>query len=209
MKMFNICLIALLLFVSLSACNNETHNMNNQMPMGDDPNPTGVNSDISEMFPMDKVETYTQEQLEAIVQLDCSMDELQKQCPTNYVYKIHKECRFLYFGKDSVGVIRYIDGRLRESKIYGCSNIKKTFEEIQIGTSFKEIRTMDPNGDYWFLYLERRDFAKSSYHFTSDRYVVRIDYDNATACVSNIRIDPAWQAEEWGQGDGSVVSEEE
>ena len=72
------------------------------------------------------------------------------------------------------------------TKISGLSNCclnfcKSDFDKLVKGQSLDEVRAIDPNGEYLFLYTGRNDAPKVSSHYTKDGYLITIEYD-----VSNV-----------------------
>ncbi len=48
----------------------------------------------------------------------------------------------------------------------------------------EEVRAIDPDGEYLFLYTGRNDVPKVSSHYTKDGYLITIEYDESNAVVS-------------------------
>ncbi len=68
-----------------------------------------------------------------------------------------------------------------DRKVSGClfplSPEKSVFEAITPGTSLEEVRTLDPDGQYLFLYTGVQ-LPPGSTHYTEDGYVVAVAYRN-------------------------------
>ena len=154
-----------------------------------------IKENEDKVFPPENVIIYSYEQLEQIVALDYSKEALQSQYPTTFEYQKGLEYQALYFSDEAVAVIRFYEGEYRSGKIYGSKNSKDEFACLSVGTSFSEVRALDPDGDYWFLYTGRGDLKKVSYHYTNDWHVVAIAYNETTGCVSEVSIIPAWQTQ--------------
>ena len=46
-----------------------------------------------------------------------------------------------------------------------------------IGRHLSDVQTIDPEGEYLFLYTGRNDVPKVSTHYTTDGFVITITYD--------------------------------
>ena len=68
--------------------------------------------------------------------------------------------------------------------IYSVQLSKSDFDGLTKGQSIEEVKTIDPNGEYLFLYTGRNDTPKVSSHYTKDGYLITIEYDDFNTIIS-------------------------
>ena len=125
-------------------------------------------------------------ELSDIAKFNGSISELNAKYPVECVRVKGSTYRVSYLGNDSIAVILF-DGY--GDKIYGnVYNIQKKSSDFSVltkGCSLEEVRKIDPNGEYLFLYTGRNDMPKLSSHCTKDGYFVTIEYNDSNM-ITNI-----------------------
>lgn len=171
-------LLLLVIFINFTACadiGEDTNEMNNVQ----------INSVSTEEIS----KLYTEEQLNEIIQQKTTIEKLTAQFPTEYICEIDDGYRAVYYGKNLVAVVIFDQNKMiLFGRIYSCSNLKSEYEKLQIGNTLSDVQTIDSKGEYLFLYTGRNDTPKESTHYTSDKYVINITYDENNL-ISNIIIE--------------------
>ena len=127
---------------------------------------------------------YDESQLSKIVEFNGSIDELNDQYPIECLRKDNDTYRVAFLGDESIVVLLFDNyGNRLFGNIYNTHLLKSDFEGLIKGQSLEEVRRIDPNGEYLFLYTGRNDTPKVSSHYTKDGYLITIKYD-----ISNIII---------------------
>lgn len=125
---------------------------------------------------------YEETELLELMKFSGSLNELNNKYPIECLREDNGMYRVSYLGDESV-VIFVFDGsgnRLLGST-YSTQLLKSDFDKLVKGQSVDEVRAIDPNGEYLFLYTGRNDTPKVSSHYTKDGYLITIEYD-----VSNV-----------------------
>ncbi len=115
-----------------------------------------------------------------------TLDELNKIYPIEFVKKYTNEDE-LYFDVAYITsngyIILHYDGS--GNYVFGedaiAERILNEFDALSIGDSIDDVKKIDENGKFTFLYTGRVDLPKISYHYTVDGYMVMIHYDSS--CV--------------------------
>lgn len=129
--------------------------------------------------------TYDETQLLELVGLQGSMDEIHAKYPMECVRKISDTYRAAYLGDGSIAVLLFdASGDRLTGKIYSTRLLKTDFDNVKQGIQLEEVRAIDPDGEYLFLYTGRNDVPKVSSHYTKDGYLITIEYDESNAVVS-------------------------
>ena len=81
-------------------------------------------------------------------------------------------------------------GNKLSSNFYDMALEKSAFDTICIGSSLSEVQTLDPKGQYLFLYTGTGE-PRVSTHCTSDGFLINITYGKNNI-VENIDIFPLW-----------------
>ena len=95
--------------------------------------------------------------------------------------------RVVYRGADCVCVIRFDkEGNHRPvlNDIYKTEVTRSDFGKLTEENFLNDVRAIDPNGDYLFLHTGRL-LPRESHHFTTDGYLITIQYDDRLA-IRNI-----------------------
>ena len=142
----------------------------------------GGNSLIIEISPSDKslielaTETYDETQLMNIVSFDGSMNDLNAKYPIECLRYRNGMYYAAYLGNGSIAILTFDRSYNKVfDRIYGASLSKTDFDKSAKGMSLDEVRSIDPYGDYIFLYVERNDIKQSA-HCTNDGYYYTIEY---------------------------------
>lgn len=143
----------------------------------------GGNSLIIKISPSDKSlielvsETYDETQLMDIVSFDGSLNDLNTKYPIECLRDYNgMYYRVAYLGNDSIAILTF-DRSYNKlfGRIYSASLSKTDFDKLTKGMSLDEVRSIDTNGEYLFLYTGRNDLNES-FHCTKDGYFYAIEY---------------------------------
>lgn len=127
---------------------------------------------------------YDEPQLSELAKFNGLIDELNAQYPIECLREDNGTYRASYLGDGSIAVLLFDDtGNSLLGKIYRTHLLKSDFDRLVKGQTLEEVKIIDPNGEYLFLYTGRNDTPKISTHYTKDGYLITIEYD-----VSNIII---------------------
>lgn len=128
---------------------------------------------------------YSNSQLFSIAQHEVTMDELNKQYPIECLRKIGNTYRAAYLGNDSVAVIYFDSSKNRIfGKVYSLYLTKADFNELVTGQLLEDVKKIDPQGEYLFLYTGSNDAPKISTHYTKDGYLITVEYDESNTILS-------------------------
>lgn len=122
---------------------------------------------------------YSDDKLKEIANLRLSsIDDVNEAYPIECFRKIiDGYYRAAYVGKDSVVILEFDKTGFCYAGIsYKLQNSKQDFDNIKIGDTLDTVRTLDPYGDYPFLYYSNPDFPDASTHCTTDGYYITIQY---------------------------------
>ena len=93
--------------------------------------------------------------------------------------------RVSYLGETSVAVIVFdSNGEYILGGVYRNLCQRSDFQDLAIGQPLDRVRTIDPEGDYTFLYTGRNDTPRVSNHYTKDGYLITIEYDTNNTVIS-------------------------
>lgn len=166
--------VIIVLLLLLNACNNKIDSFNI----------LSSSEDINMMEMIDKI--YTDDQLNDIVNFSGTLDELNAQYAIECIREIEDSYRIAYLGKSKIGIITFnSEGVKVFGRVYCMSPAKEAFDDIAVGQSLDDVRAIDPDGEYIFLYTGRNDTPKVSTHFTDDGYMIKITYNDLNI-VANI-----------------------
>lgn len=129
--------------------------------------------------------TYSDQELLDIVQFNGTIKDFNEKYPVECVRKIHDIYRIAYLGKSNIVIIAFDNyGKKIFGNIYQISQEKSDFSNLVIGQSLDDVKKIDPNGEYLFLYTGRNDTPRVSSHYTNDGYLITIEYDNLNMILS-------------------------
>lgn len=130
--------------------------------------------------------TYNIQELKNIISFSGTIQELSNKYPIECIRKTQVGYRVSYYGESNFASIIFDNsGKKLIEKIYKESSDKTYFDSLSTGNSIEDVKKIDPNGDYSFLYTGRNDVPKQSIHYTSDGYLITINY-NENNLISNI-----------------------
>lgn len=125
---------------------------------------------------------YTYDELVSIANYTGGIDQYASTYPMECIRQKGVTYRLAYRGESHVAVI-YFDatGTKTLGRVYTASTPVSELNSVMRKT-LEDVREIDPNGDYIFLYTGRND-DRTSIHYTSDGFVVRITYDEKHVVV--------------------------
>ncbi len=128
---------------------------------------------------------YDEQQLSELVKFNGSLNELNAEYPIECLREDNGTYRASYLGDGSIAVILFDDsGNILFGNIYSTQLTKSDFDGLTKGLLIEEVKTIDPNGGYLFLYTGRNDTPKVSSHYTKDGYLITIEYDDLNSIIS-------------------------
>lgn len=129
--------------------------------------------------------TYDEAELLELMKFDGLLNELNVKYPIECLREDNGMYRVSYLGDESV-VIFLFDGSGNKlfGRTYSTQLLKSDFDKLLKGQSLDEVRAIDPNGEYLFLYTGRNDTPKESLHYTKDGYLITIQYDASCSIIS-------------------------
>ncbi len=133
---------------------------------------------------------YTKEQLSEIAHFNGTLDDLNAQYPIECIREVFGIYRISYLGDKTIAVILFDDtGSLLFGNTYSTQLFRSEFEALSEGQTLEQVRTIDPNGEYLFLYTGRNDTPKISSHYTRDGYLITVEYDDLNV-IQKIQEEP-------------------
>lgn len=173
MKHISHIVVLIMLMCVLSSCGN----------MENEPQEMDCSPDESILELVSK--RYSNSQLDEIAQSELTLDEMNEKYPIECVRKIETAYRVAYLGNEKVAVIMFDgNGSKTVGKVYGLNLKKADFDKLAIGQKLTDVQTIDPKGEYLFLQTGRNDAPKVSNHYTTDGYLVEVEYDEENTVVS-------------------------
>ena len=124
--------------------------------------------------------TYGETELLELMKFDGLLNELNVKYPIECLREDNGMYRVSYLGDESV-VIFLFDGSGNKlfGRTYSTQLLKSDFDKLLKGQSLDEVRAIDPNGEYLFLYTGRTDTPRVSSHYTKDGYLITIEYNTS------------------------------
>lgn len=172
--LFMTVVMAVLLFQSCSYARGENHLKIEISPL--DKNIADLVSPINDAKQLQEIanDYGTLGKLNAKYRIECIRED-------NGMYRVS------YLGEDGVAVIWYGEtGERLWGNVYKTQLLKNDFDGIKKGQTLDDVRMVDPNGEYLFLYAGRNDLPRKSVHYTKDGYCISIWYDNSNIISSMI-----------------------
>jgi len=174
MNKFKNFIIIIFLLCNLCSCSYEGNDLNMKL--------SSENKTLIEL----STKAYEDDEITSIMSFTGSIQELNKIYPIECIRKIPVGYRVSYCGiSNFISILFDNSGNKLIGNIYKISNSKSYFNNLIIGNSIEEVKRIDPNGNYVFLYTGRNDIPKQSVHYTSDGYLLTISYDENNL-ISNI-----------------------
>ena len=130
-------------------------------------------------------ERYDATQLSEIADFNGSLSELCEKYPAECLRKADGEFRVSYLGEESVAVVRFdAVGKKLYGHVYGTKLLKSDFDKLKPGSTLDDVRIIDPDGEYLFLYTGRNDIPRLSSHYTKDGWLITVMYDDSNTVTS-------------------------
>lgn len=124
-------------------------------------------------------EIYDDYELKNIAEFSGTLQELNANYPIECIRKISAGYRASYCGEFNVtSIIFDASGQKIIGNVYQTSKEKIYFDDLSVGDSIEDVKEIDSAASYSFLYTGRNDTPKQSVHYTSDGYLITIEYDN-------------------------------
>ena len=128
---------------------------------------------------------YDETELLEITQFNGSLNELNTKYPIECLREDNGMYRVSYLGDGSIAIFLFdSSGNRFLVSTYSTQLLKSDFDELVKGQSLDEVRAIDPNGEFLFLYTGRNDTPKVSSHYTKDGYLITIEYDVLNVIIS-------------------------
>lgn len=128
---------------------------------------------------------YEQSQLLDIAESNSSIDELNALYPIECLREIGGVYRASYLGDGSIAVILFDNsGNKIMGDIHDALLLKSDYSCLAKGHSLDNVREIDPNGEYLFLYTGRNDTPRVSTHYTKDGWLITIEYDDLNRIIN-------------------------
>lgn len=128
---------------------------------------------------------YDESKLLEIIKFNGSLSELNTQYPIECLRKDSGVYRVSYLGDGSVAVLLFDDsGNRIWGKIYNTNLLKSDLGRLVKGQLLEEVKAIDPNGEYLFLFTGKNDTPKVSTHYTKDGYKVTVEYDDSNTIIN-------------------------
>ena len=128
---------------------------------------------------------YDETVLSEIVKFNGSLNELNEEYPVECLREEDGIYRVSYLGEERIAVLQFDSSCKKLSgNVYSARLKINDFGNLVIGQSLAEVKTIDPNGVYLFLYTGRSDTPKVSSHYTKDGYFISIEYDASNIIIS-------------------------
>ena len=123
---------------------------------------------------------YDETELLELTKFNGSLKELNAKYPIACLREDNGIYRAAYLGEGSIGIFLFDgSGNRLSAKTYTTQRFKSDFDGLAKGQSLDEVRAIDPNGEYLFLYTGRNDIPRVSSHYTKDGYCITIAYDDS------------------------------
>ena len=193
-----ICLVVISVLLLLPGCN--------QRNMDETKMSNGIGNTTQITPEPDEIITYSDVQLSEIAESEMSKDQLVGQYPATYTRTVSivqddisnatSAVAVHYWGETKVLQLMFDDnsGNKLSSRIYNANCLKSAFEALAVGQPMSDVQTIDPEGDYVFLYTGRRDVPRVSTHYTTDGFLINITYneDDVIEKIDLVDLDDYW-----------------
>ena len=131
--------------------------------------------------------SYDDRQLSEIIGFNGLLNELNAQYPIECIRANNDIYRVSYLGKGCVAVVLFdSSGKKLLGNVYRTPLTRHDFDGLRTGQSLEDVRKIDPDGDYLFLFTGRNDIPKVSYHYTKDGYLFTIEYNESNIIISTV-----------------------
>ena len=128
---------------------------------------------------------YVETELLELTKFNGSLNELNIKYPIECMRKDNEMYRVSYLGDVSIAILLFdSSGNKILGNIYSTQLLKSDFDGLIEGQLLADVRAIDPNGEYLFLYTGRNDTPKTSSHYTKDGYLITFEYDVSNVIIS-------------------------
>lgn len=131
------------------------------------------NKNISELL----THTYSSEQLKEII-IFTNLEQVNEEYPIECLRKKDFGYRAVFKGDKTVMLVDFDDNGLRIDAETVDIIKDSGFDGLNIGDSVRNVRELDPAGEYAFLYTGDSSLPRESYHYLDTGYVFHITYDS-------------------------------
>lgn len=122
--------------------------------------------------------------LSEIAQFEGPMAELNTKHPIECIREVNDFYRISYLGDSKIAVLIFDkSGNKLMGGIHNLHLLRDDFEGLREGQSLNEVKSIDPDGEYLFLYTGRNDAPRVSSHYTQDGYLITIEYDDTNVII--------------------------
>ncbi len=128
---------------------------------------------------------YDETELLELTEFNGSLSDLNNKYPIECLRENNGIYRVSYLGDGSIAIFLFDgSGNRILGSVYSTQLLKSDFDGLVKGQSLDDVRVVDPNGEYLFLYTGRNDTPKVSSHYTKDGYLITIEYDVSNVIIS-------------------------
>ena len=128
---------------------------------------------------------YSKGELLELTKFNGSLNELNIKYPVECLREDNGMYRVSYFGDGSIATLLFDRmGNKILGGIHDVQLLKSDFDGLVKGQLLDDVRAVDPNGEYLFLYTGRNDTPKVSSHYTEDGYLITIEYDASWSIIN-------------------------
>ena len=128
---------------------------------------------------------YEDSKLLEIANFNGPLSKIDIEYPIECIRKNGEYYRVSYLGSEKVAVLVFDNsGNKLSGSVYSIQKSESDFRGLDKGQSLQDVKTIDPHGEYLFLYTGRNDTPKISYHYTRDGYLISIEYDDSNTIIN-------------------------
>ncbi|MBR6918277.1 MAG: hypothetical protein IKN38_08840 [Clostridia bacterium] len=121
---------------------------------------------------------YSSSQLSEIVTYDGSLKDYYTRYSVHCLRNLEQKYRMSFLGENKVVVVDFdASGNKLCANFFRMNSYKNSFDKLSKGHKLAEVKSIDPDGEYLFLFSGRNDLPRISSHCTLDGYIVIIEYD--------------------------------
>lgn len=192
MRYIKAILIITLIIVLFTACATYTDSTKSEVKISND---TVVkdevnNTEIKSTNSYSLTKTYSNSELNNIVDFIGTLPELIKEYPTESIMLSDNYTHVSYRSNNKLAVLLFDElGNKYFSKLYNCTKPKSDFDDLKQGDDIALVKEIEPEGDYSSLYASHSKIPMFSKHYTKDGYIVEIYY-NESLCIEKIEFVP-------------------
>lgn len=138
------------------------------------------NANINELI----TRTYSSEQLKEMI-IFTNLEQMNEEYPVECLRKIDSSYQAIFKGDKTIMLIDFDESGLRMgSESHKVLANSEGFDELAIGDTIRNVRELDPAGDYLFLYTGDNSLPRESIHYIESGYVFTITYDNGNVITA-------------------------